>query len=218
MNDYGQQTPTDTATEYGTLIFIIEQQLKKLATVTLVKVMSVTNSGGVAPVGMVSVQPLVNQIDGQGNSQPHGIINNIPYFRIQGGANAVILDPQVGDIGMCAFCSRDISAVKNSSPPAQANPGSFRIFDYADGLYLGGFLNGVPSQYVDFSGSGLTLVSPQAITLQAPNISLQATDSIVVNSPANNIEGGGTKVDGKTFLTHQHTEVQSGGSESGPVF
>jgi hypothetical protein len=82
----------------------------------------------------------------------------LPYLRIQGGVNAVIIDPQPGDIGIAVFASRDITNVKSTK--AQANPGSFRMHDFSDGMYLGGLLNGVPSQYVQFSSDGISIVCP----------------------------------------------------------
>ena len=94
--------------------FLISQALNRVSTATLVKVVSVTNAGGLSPVGFVDVQPLVNQLDGAGNAVPHGVLHRLPYFRLQGGADAVILDPKVGDIGMAAFANRDISLVKTS--------------------------------------------------------------------------------------------------------
>src|SRR5262249_55548756 len=109
---FGQQTPADIADDYNAQVFVIRSLLAKLQTVTLVKVIAVSNAGGVAPVGTVDVQPLVNQMTGDRTAVPHGTIYGVPYFRLQGGADAVILDPHVGDIGMCAFASRDISAVK----------------------------------------------------------------------------------------------------------
>jgi hypothetical protein len=38
----------------------------------------------------------------------------VPYFRVQGGADAIIIDPKVGDLGIAVFCSRDITGVKRS--------------------------------------------------------------------------------------------------------
>lgn len=152
-----------------------------MATSTLVQILSCTNSGGLSPVGFVDVQPLVNQVDGNGVPVPHGVIHNLPYFRLQGGQNAVIIDPQPGDIGMAAFASRDISSVKANR--AQANPGSARRFDMADGMYFGGLLNGAPTQYVQFSAAGITITSPTAITLNAPTITANASTSFTVNAP-----------------------------------
>lgn len=211
----GQEDPSTTATEFNMLAFVFELLLSRISTVKLVKVISCTNSGGVSPVGTVVVRPLVNQMTGAGQGVPHDNLYSVPYLRVQGGTNAVILDPEPGDIGACGFCDRDISLVKVTKD--YANPGSPSMMDWADGLYFGGFLNGAPSQYVAFSAAGLALVSPTKISLSAPVVDIEATTSVTVNSPANTIEGGGTSIDGKPFLPHAHTGVQSGGSDSGPV-
>jgi phage baseplate assembly protein gpV len=183
----GTQEPASGAGDFGALSFLVNQILATISTVTLVKIVAVTNNGGVSPVGFVDVQPLVNQTDGAGNATPHGVVYGLPYFRLQGGTNAIILDPQVGDIGMCGFASRDISSVKASK--AQANPGSGRVFDMADGLYFGGMLNGTPTQYVQFSAIGINVVSPTKITLQAPLVEVDASTSFTVNSPSSRFSG-----------------------------
>src|SRR5579863_7836618 len=103
---YGQMEPSDIASEFNLLWFIIQQALGYVRTAIPVQVKSVTTAlpVGTAFVGIVSVQPLVNQIDGLGNSTPHGTIFNIPYSRLQGGSNAIIMDPAVNDIGLMVVC------------------------------------------------------------------------------------------------------------------
>lgn len=169
----GQQRPTDQIGEYNRQRFVIDQALRRVQTAMLVKVLAVTNAGGVSPVGFVDILPLVNQIDGAGNPVPHIAIHNVPYNRLQGGANAVIIDPVVGDIGMAAFASRDITKVKKTR--RQANPGSLRTHNWADGMYFGGFLNAAPSQYIQFSAAGITIHSLAAVNVVAPIINLGAT-------------------------------------------
>ncbi|WP_240021695.1 Gp138 family membrane-puncturing spike protein [Mannheimia haemolytica] len=144
-NNLGLLKPDQVLGGTGEFEFIISGIVNRIQTVTLVQVIAV-NATGIGPVGTVDVQPMVAQLDGSGKAYAHGVIHNIPYFRLQGGSNAVIIDPEVGDIGMCGFCSRDISSVKVNKAPS--TPQSRRKFDYADGLYFGGFLNGVPSQYL----------------------------------------------------------------------
>ena len=141
-----------------------------MQTVTLVEIQSCTNDGGVSPFGFVNVLPLVNQLDAAGNPIPHITIFNVPYLRIQGGANAIILDPQDGDIGLCVFASRDITKVKNTQ--AQANPGSARQFDFSDALYVGGMLNAEPEQFIQFNEDGISIISPNAVIGTAPEIQL----------------------------------------------
>ncbi len=223
MTASAQQTPESIASEWAALTFVIQQVLNRVATSTLVQVKGVTNAGELSPVGFVDVQPLVNLLTGNGESRPHGIVYNVPYMRLQGGANAIILDPQVGDIGICQFASRDISAVKTAKGPA--NPGSKRQFDYADGLYIGGVLNAVPEQYIQFAEGGITVLSPTKITLQAPQIDIKGpvtqTDGDV--SLAQNLTVGDTATaatdvigGGKSLKTHTHNGVTPGGGISGP--
>ncbi|CUJ00207.1 Mu-like prophage protein gp45 [Achromobacter aegrifaciens] len=232
----GQARPAEGGDEYGAMMFVIGQALARLSTSTVVRVVAVTNAGGLAPVGFVDVQPLVNQLDGAGNAVPHGVLHHLPYFRLQGGTDAVILDPKVGDLGIAVFASRDISAVKASK--AQANPGSWRSYDMADGLYVGGLLNGTPVQYVQFTAGGINVVSPSKVTVQAPNIELNAATQCALNSPVIVLNGtvqqgagtyGGTSTwqgdmstlgtlrnNGKDVgSTHTHSGVQAGSSNTG---
>lgn len=168
----GQQQPSSTWGEFNNIGFMVQQALGKLQTATLVRIEKCTNSGGLSPVGFVDVTPLVNQLDGAGNPTPHVTIFNVPYFRLQGGKNAIIIDPEKGDIGVAVFASRDITKVKGTK--AQANPGSFRQYSFADALYLGGMLNATPTQYVQFSTAGIRIHSPVQIKLDAPDILLEA--------------------------------------------
>jgi hypothetical protein len=184
MPDYGytgQQQADALQGDYNATRSIAIALLSQIFTCTEVKIVSCTNAGGLSPVGFVDVQPMVNQLDGAGKPTPHGILHGLPYFRLQGGTNAVIIDPQVGDVGIVVFADRDISSVNNTK--AQANPGSGRRFDMADGLYIGGVLNGTPVQYVQLNASGITVHSPTKITLSAPIIELDASTSITHNTP-----------------------------------
>lgn len=203
----GARDPSSSTSQFNALSFLVNQILNARNIATLVQIKAVTNSGGLSPVGFVDVVPLVSQLDGHKNAVPHGIVHNIPYFRLQGGTSAIILDPQVGDIGLAVFADRDISAVKASR--AAANPGSGRRSDKADGLYVGGFLNGTPAQYVQFSAGGIAMVSPTAINLTAPTVALNAGTSVAINSPSFTHNGK------NVGSTHTHGGVVPGGGTSG---
>ena len=197
MSQQGYQGAADANSGqggYNSTVFLVEQVLSRVNTATLVKVVAVTNSGGVSPVGFVDVQPLVNQVDGADNATFHGVLHHLLYFRLQGGANAIILDPQVGDIGVGIFADHDISTVANTK--AQANPGSRRRFSMADGMYFGGGLNGLPAQYVQFSTAGIKIHSPTAVILEAPDVQIiaatveiNATTSTTVTTPTFTVNG-----------------------------
>lgn len=202
--------------------FSVSMILNRISTATEVKVISCTNNGGLSPVGLVDVQPLVNQVDGNNQAVPHGVVHSLLYFRLQGGANAVIIDPEPGDIGLAVFCDHDISSVKANK--AQSNPGSSRRFDMADGVYIGGNLNATPSQYVQFSSSGITVTSPTAVTVNAPSStvncttsSVNATGSAAVTAPAISLGASGqsllafvTSAFQALFNGHTHPDPQGG--------
>ena len=207
---FGVQGPQVVDSEFNTIAAVIQYFLTKVNTCTVVKVLKCTNAGGISPVGTVDVQPLVNQMTGDRVSVPHGPVYGLPYVRAQGGTNAVILDPQPGDIGIVCFAQRDISAVKEAK--GVANPGSFRMFNWADGIYVGGILNGTPVQYVAFTESGVQVVSPTAVTVQAPDITL---DGNVHITGATTGDGEGT-FNGIAVSTHPHSGVTSGSDDSGP--
>jgi len=169
----GHKNPGDGEGKFGALLFQINQSLARVNTCTLVKIVSVDDPGGVAPVGFVSVKPLVNMVDGAGNGREHGLLHQLPYFRLQGGTNAVIINPAVGDIGIALFADKDISKVKKTK--SQANPGSGSRHSMSDGLYIGGVLNGTPTQYIQFLSTGINIHSPVKITMDAPNIETTGT-------------------------------------------
>jgi hypothetical protein len=154
---YGQQSPYDLTDPLGEITFIIRQMLARMNTMKVVLVTAVHNTGGVSVAGTVDVQPLVSQIDGNGNAQPHGTISGVQYFRLQGGANAIICDPVVGDIGYLVCSDRDITNIKNGQS-TPVTPGSFRRNDLADGIYIGGILNQAPTTYVQITSTGISIV------------------------------------------------------------
>jgi hypothetical protein len=214
----GQALPTDSTSDFHSIHFLIKQLIARVNTATLVKVQSVTNNGGVSPVGSVDVLPLVNQIDGAGNPTEHVTIHGLPYFRLQGGTNAVILDPKVGDIGIAVFASRDISTVKSAKK--QSNPGSFRRFNMSDGLYFGGFLNGDPQNYFEFTDGGdINIVSTGAINITSTNaLTFNASNATLDSSGNLTVHGDVVATGGISLVHHVHTGVQSGTSDtSGPI-
>jgi hypothetical protein len=182
-------TPGDLTSEQNEAQFIIRALLGDVRTSMPVKVVSVTNTGNVAAIGRVDIMPLVGQLDGDGQLIPHGTIYDVPYLRLQGGGNAVIIDPVAGDIGIALFCDRDISAVKASKD--SAHPGSLRKHDMSDAVYLGAILSASPTQYIRFSASGIEIVAP---TVTIPNTLI---------------------VGGKNVNTHTHGGIQPGGGTTG---
>lgn len=188
---FGNQDVSSDANDFNMISFAFRMMMAEVQTGTLVKVISCTSAGELAPVGRVTVQPLVNQMSGNRTATAHGPIYNCVYSRLTGGANAVIMDPEADDVGYMGFCSRDVSAVIAGNGAA-ANPGSFRWFDWADGVLIGWVpLGKTPTQYVRFlqGGAGIEVVSPQKITLRAPTVEIDASTQLTVNSPDSEFSG-----------------------------
>lgn len=226
--------------EVNELVHSVRRLLAKFHTSLPVQVLRCTNDGGVSPVGSVDLLVLVNQVDAAGNTvSPGATVYDVPYSRYQGGANAVILDPEVGDLGLACFCERDISIVMANH--AAGNPGSNRRNSISDAIYVAAFPNATPTQYVRFSVSGIAAVSPVGVTATvgsgagAPQIQVTTTSIVLsVGSGASltmtsagtvfvgpvsgnstaTFTGEGTFNGGHTVSQHEHqvTGVQTGSS------
>ena len=197
--------PADNSSDIGRLNFIMTAAMSGLRTAMPVIVKAVTNSGGVSPIGYVNVQPLVSGMDGNKNLMPHGTIYNVPYMRIQGGSNGIILDPVVGDIGIATVCDRDISTVKNSSKVSA--PGSVRKNDMSDMVYLMTIIGSAPTQYVQFNSSGITITSPVNVTVNAPTAIVNSSTSVTMNTPI--LKVSGDIIDNSATNTHSMAQMRS---------
>ena len=201
--------PADYSSEIERLKAIINNSLSGLRTAMPVKIISVSNNGGLSPIGTVNVQPMVSMLDGSGNAWPHGIIYTVPYMRIQGGANGIILDPAIGDIGIATVCDRDISTVQNTGKVSA--PGSLRKNDMSDMVYLMTIIGATPTQYVQFNSTGINIVSPVAVSITAPAINTNGTwNHTGTLTATGDIIGAGT-----SLHTHTHKGVTTGSGNSG---
>ena len=213
---YGFATPEDWSSDFAAISFMIRRALVRWRTCTLVQVTAVA-PGAVGPIGTVMVQPIVNMVDAQGTAIPHGSFSNIPYLRISGGRNAVICDPAENDIGVMVVSDRDISSVKNSQQVG--NPGTGRMADLADGLYLGTILSQqAPLQYIIFTSTGITIVDMNgnkfvsSSTGWALTGNLTVTGKITATQDVVAGQGGATPIG---LQTHTHGGVTTGGGTSG---
>jgi hypothetical protein len=173
MTATGQLQAGHDGGQFGAMVFLVRQLLARCNTVELVKVIACRPIGSPDPgdglmSGVVDVKPMVNMIDGAGVATEHGVLFNLPYFRLQGGYMAIKLEPMAGDIGIAAFCGRDIQVAKRIKDVS--NPGSSARFSMADGVYFGGFCNDmiVATHYIEFLDAAINIVSPTEINLLTP--------------------------------------------------
>lgn len=206
--------PEETAGGPLQMEAIITKMMGRNYTATIVRVDSV-QAGATGPVGFLTATDLLQQTDGNNQGIPNQPLNNMPYFRLQGGGNAVIIDPKPGDIGLAIFARRDISEVKRSKQ--EGPPPSLRQFDQSDGLYIGGLLNGAPSQFIHFLESGIHLQSTGIFTVDASlmqvNCGIKATGDITDNSADQAQSMSSMRA---VYNSHTHNENDSGGPTDPP--
>ena len=187
LNARPEQTVAGAAQD----MYIINNLIANIHTMMPVKILSVTvPADTLAPIGRCEVLPLVQQIDGSNNVYPMGKIINVPYLRVQGGSNAIVIDPQVGDVGLCGFCERDISIVKRTGELSA--PDTRRKYDINSAVYMFTMMSGTPTQYIHFKSSG---------------IDIKTTGDLNINGLIIKADGTLITKDGVIVDTHSHAQA-----------
>lgn len=212
------QPPSSQTSDAEAFAFSFNRLLNSRFFIELVKVVAVK---GVAPNLTVDVMPLMTQVDPSGAMIENSTVYGCPVFRLQRGSSAIIMDPVAGDIGMMAVCDGDTTVVRANLDVSV--PGGKRRHSRSDGLYLGGFMNGQPTEYIQFLGNEIILNTPGKLTVTAPS-------GTTFNTPnahfTGNITAGGNITDNNgtqaaslkslrdAYDAHKHPvpNVQSGSS------
>jgi len=207
------------ASEYNALSFMMEQMIKGMVNTAIpVRVDSCTKPGVGGAAGYVSATPLVQQRGADGKSLMPVSLPQLPFFRLQCGTAAVVLDPQPGDVGLAIFSQQDASNLEaGKTDPVQA--GSFRCFDMSDGFYVGGFYGQTPTTYVwlDPEKGEASIKAPTKISLEAPTIELKG--SLVMGNTAGDASGGTITLTGNIQATGSaafNGNIRSEGSITAP--
>jgi hypothetical protein len=143
--------------------FLIRSLIKDVRTAIPVKVVAVYPGTGSPPlIGTVDVQPLIQTVDGSGKLWSMAEVYGASFSRLQSGANGIVMDPSVGDIGLATVCDRDISSVIASG--GLAGPGSARTHDISDLVYQFSIISAAElAQFILFA-AGISLQSPVVST------------------------------------------------------
>lgn len=199
----GQKELATGNNPFNALSFLVKMMLGKINVATLVQVVAVYPAGTANPqdVGTVDVLPLVGQVDGAGTIWPGTTLFGLPYFRLQAGTTAFVIDPVVGDIGLAVFCDKDISSVKSTLDAS--GPGSARRFDMADGFYFGGWMNQTdPTTFVLAIAGELNLVTPtNSLVMNGSSVTTTMGGTTIVQNGSNVTITGTTKVVGTLEVT-----------------
>lgn len=202
------QSIFDSTSDAGAHEALIKSALTEMGTSVLVQVKAVHGTGA-SITGTVDVVPMVHQQDGQGKPLPHGVIYGVPFLRVQGGYSALIIDPMVGDIGFIVIAGRDMQNVIVTRQPSA--PASFRMHSMSDCVYVGGFLNNAPTQYLMMNGDGVRIVSSNPVTIKAKSVQINCDVNV-----QGKITASGDVVAGSISLqNHTHSGVQTGSGSTG---
>ena len=207
------------ASEYNAISFLVEQMIKGMVNTAIpVRVDSCTKPGVGGAAGYVSATPLVQQRGADGKSLQPVSLPQLPFFRLQCGTAAVVLDPQPGDVGLAVFSQQDASNIEaGKTDPVQA--GSFRCFDMSDGFYVGGFYGQTPTTYVwlDPEKGEASIKAQTKISLEAPTIELKG--ALVMGNAAGDASGGTITLTGNIQATGSakfNGSIRSEGSITAP--
>lgn len=234
----GKVQPQDANTDSNLMLLFIRQALDRVNIATYCSVVAVYGGGLSAPP-TVDVLPLLNTLDGLKNSQSLQVpVHGLQVYRYQGGTNAVICDPQVGDIGKVIVCDRDTSSVDSNNngvsasvgTPKQSNPSSGRRFNLSDGTFFPCVLGAAPVQYIWFKPDGIYAQDKNgnSITMNGTGITIQdfngnkitmSSSGIVITDKSGNkadlTSGSGeVTINTHTLTQHKHfvNSVQTGSS------
>lgn len=165
-------TPSQIASDAKRMELLILSLIKDVRTAIPVMVTAVHPGTGTPPnIGTVDVQPLIQTVDGNGNPWDLGVTYGAVFCRTESGNTAFVLDPAVGDIGLAVACDRDITTAIASG--GLAMPGSARHHDISDLIYVLSVKSTQPiTQYILANSSGIKMLSPNTITIQAAQINL----------------------------------------------
>ena len=152
---------------------------------------------GVNIVGFVDIQLMIEQTNGQKKGNETAIICNVPYIRIQGGTNAVIIDPEINDLGVAIFASRDITNFKEAR--RQTPPATWRKFSISDAIYIGGIRNQKPVQYIHFRNDRIEIYSPKRVHITTPTVLIDSDNTTINTSAKTTINAnGGCEINAET--------------------
>lgn len=195
----------------------IASNIQKINTVFLAKIISVSTKG-TEGTKTVTAQPLICQIDANGNALPSPKLVEIPHYRVQAGTGAFVINPHVGDIGVFVCAKRDISKIKNGVNDPQT-PASFRSFDLADSIMIATIHTGTASTYVyiDPDNGTIEIKAPTSLIVNTESATINASGSTSINSPETTISGHVTIKGGLSVSGGEGAQVDGSISASGDI-
>jgi hypothetical protein len=165
------------------------------------------------------------RINGIQQSVDLGLISDVPIQFVTGGTWSLTVPIQAGDECILVFADGCIDAWFQSGGQQSRIDG--RRHALSDAIALFG-VRSQPRKLTNYSTTSAQLrsddgdtvidLAPNVITIKAATITVQGQQVNVTGSTNVAISGNNTTtIDGKNFLLHTHTGVQTGTGISGPV-
>ncbi|EMM8865308.1 hypothetical protein SGX41_001351 [Klebsiella oxytoca] len=190
-----KQKPSDMSCQGNAVLSLIAGAIKGCVFADIVLVKKVNGK-------TLTVFPLVTGTNASGGSIENQDVYNVPFIQYQAGNSSVQMTPRVGDIGLVIACDKDITNVKKTKgggpPPTQ------RRHSYSDAVYITAIasLNDEPTEFAEFTGSGINIQSPGVVNINGLKILADGTLQLA---------------DGSVVDRHTHGGVETGGSNTAPL-
>ncbi|MDR1349689.1 MAG: hypothetical protein LBJ59_02700 [Zoogloeaceae bacterium] len=238
MIDIPSQDPADADSLAGTFRAIFRKLLQGIDGMLPARVLAYDRAANVA-----TVLPLIHIVGTNGGGKARAQVAAVPVLALGGGGFVVNFPLKAGDLGWIEASDRDISLYLQSLD--EAKPNTLRLHNFSDGRFIPDIYRKYAIAGEDDSdmviqtltGETKIVLRQDKIFIKAPNdITIEAAQTINLKAPQINIEGvltmsGGaatiasstlnitsdTTIEGRGFLEHQHTGVQTGGSSTGGV-
>lgn len=189
------------------LFWFVQRMLRKSVNTCLpCKVISLDTSAQT-----VDVQPMVMQVTPDYKPKEHGIIYSVPYGVPRGGSAVLDIPPTVGDIGLVAFASRDVSRVKSTKKAAP--PATMRSHSLQDGFYVCTLWSDATPEHIISAtpDGGIAITSPKTVTINAKS---QFNGDVSVSGDLT--ASGDVKAGDISLQDHTHSVTSAPGTTGKP--
>ena len=179
-----RSNPSDYLDSYNGLIYIINNVINnKINTAEIVRV--IANNGD----GTIDVMPVIRGVDAEENAIEETPVFGVKFFQWQYGVNAIMAQPAVGDVGLLIVCTKDTKNIQGGIV------GDLGMFELESGIYLGGLFgfNIEPTQFINFTDTGIEITTDKDITVNGANVNVNATTAANVFAPVVSLGASGGK-------------------------
>lgn len=161
-----------------------------------------------------TVQPAIAVLTTDGRAVQRAQVASVPVMQFGGGGMVLNFNLKPGALGWIKASDRDISAFLQSYKATR--PNTTRLHTFQDAVFIPDVMRGWVIAGEDAEAAVLQTLDGSAKVAVGPGrVKMAVGEKSVTVTPAGTNIAGGLVVDGITFGTHKHTNVQPGGGNSG---